>query len=35
MQVLCGTSLAVASFGLQVWLAPYRQPEANVLKAAV
>lgn len=35
MQVLCGTSLAVGSFGLQVWLAPYRQPEANVLKAAV
>ena len=35
MQVLCGTSLAVGSFGLQVWLAPYRQAEANVLKAAV
>ena len=33
LQVLCGTSLAVASFGMQLQLAPYRQPEANLLKA--
>jgi hypothetical protein len=35
MQVLCGTALAVGSFGLQLRLAPYRQPESNILKAAV
>ena len=32
LQVLCGTSLAVASFGMQLRLVPYRQPEANLLK---
>jgi hypothetical protein len=34
-QVLCGCSVAVASLAMQLTLLPYREPEANVLKAMV
>eukprot|EP01052_Picozoa_sp_SAG31_P021591 SAG31_NODE_1677_length_7533_cov_2.288054_4_plen_79_part_00 len=33
--MLCGTALSFASFGLQVRVAPYAKPSANVLKTAV
>jgi hypothetical protein len=34
-QVVCGCSVAVASLALQLILLPYRDPEANMLKALV
>ena len=34
-QCFCGTVIAFASFGLQQWLQPYREPESNALKALV
>ena len=34
-QVFCGCVLAFVSSGVQVWLQPYREPEANVLKILV
>eukprot|EP01043_Picozoa_sp_COSAG02_P043014 COSAG02_NODE_3709_length_6347_cov_2.619558_1_plen_1235_part_00 len=34
-QCFCGSMIAFASFGAQLWLRPYREPESNVLKALV
>ena len=34
-QVLCGCCVAVSSLAMQLQLAPYREPEANLLKALV
>lgn len=33
-QVLLGCCLAVTSFGFHIWLLPYQEPQANVLKVA-
>jgi hypothetical protein len=34
-QCFCGCAVAFLSFGIQLWLGPYREREANLLKALV
>eukprot|EP01045_Picozoa_sp_COSAG04_P030739 COSAG04_NODE_5442_length_1619_cov_1.356579_2_plen_65_part_01 len=34
-QVLVGCGLACASFGMQFYVRPYKEPESNLLKALV
>eukprot|EP01046_Picozoa_sp_COSAG06_P114159 COSAG06_NODE_60940_length_269_cov_0.611765_2_plen_70_part_01 len=34
-QVLLGCCLAMTSFGFHIWVLPYQEPEANILKVAV